>query len=131
MCKTNFFFNRELIILNRRRQREYNKNGKSVKYEKLAEEFLRKYKSASKSYNRNKVDELKDAEPGKASGVLKSMGAKPGDCTDGATFTLPSHQEGNLLYKESCEKRAQHLLQSVVCTLPLTLAYYLIVLRQD
>ena len=102
------FINKELKTLNRRKQREYNKNGKSVKYKKLATEFSRKYKAASKSYIRNKVDELKEAEPGKAFSVLKSMGAQPGDCTDETSFTLPIYQEANLTDQECCEKIAQH-----------------------
>ena len=52
--------------------------------------FSRKYKAAAESFIRNKVDELKEAEPVKAFKVLKSMGAQPGDCKDDYTFTLPS-----------------------------------------
>ena len=102
------FINKELKTLNRRKQREYNKNGKTAKYNEVASEFSRKYKAAAKSYIRKKVDQLKEAEPGKAFSVLKNMGAMPGDCTDEATFTLPSHLEGNLSDEECCEKIAQH-----------------------
>ena len=71
------FINKELKALSRRKQREYMKNGKSEKYKDLATVFSRKYKAAAKSFIRNKVDQLKEAEPGKAFGVLKSMGAQP------------------------------------------------------
>ena len=79
----------------------------------MSKEFSRKYKAASKSYIRNKVDQLKEAEPGKAFSVLKNMGAMPGDCTDEATFTLPSHLEGNLSDEECCEKIAQQITLDV------------------
>ena len=104
------FINKELKALNRRKQREYNKNGKSAKYKQLAAVFSRRYKAAARGYIRNKVDELKEAEPGKAFRVLKSMGAQPGDCTDDGTFTftLPSHQEANLSDQECAERIAEH-----------------------
>ena len=70
--------------------------------------FSRKYEAAAESFIRNKVDELKEAEPEKAFRVLKSMGAQPGDCTDDCTFTLPSHQEANLSDQECAERIAQH-----------------------
>ena len=125
------FINKELKTLNRQKQREYNKKGKSAKYEKLAAEFSRKYKAAAKRYIRNKVDELKEAEPGKAFGVLKSMGAQPGDCSEEMTFTLPSHQQANLTDQECAEKIAQHFAVISSEYPPLTLIYCLIGLRPD
>ena len=84
------------------------KNGKSEKYKDLATVFSRKYKAAAKSFIRNKVDQLKEAEPGKAFGVLKSMGAQPGDCSNDSTFSLPNHLEANLSDQECAEKIAQY-----------------------
>ena len=102
------FINKELKTLNRKKQREYNKHGKSAKYTQLAATFSRKYKAAARSYIRNKVDELKEAEPGRAFRVLKSLGAQPGDCIGDNTFTLPSHQEANLSDQECAESIAKH-----------------------
>ena len=70
------FINLELKKLNRRKQREYSKNGKSEKYKTLASKFKVKYKAAAERYIRNKVDNLKEAQPGRAFGILKSMGAR-------------------------------------------------------
>ena len=64
-----------------------------------------KYKQASERYIRSKVEQLKDAQPGKAFGVLKSMGAQPGDCSD-QEFTLPTHQ--GLTDEECAERIAKH-----------------------
>ena len=69
------FINKELKTLSRLKGREYNKRGKSMKYKRLENEFLLKYKAAAKRYIRAKVDDLKEAQPGKAYSVLKSMGA--------------------------------------------------------
>ena len=90
------FINKELKVLNRKKQREYIKKGKSVRYKKLKEEFYVKYKAAAERFMRNKVDELKEAQPGKAYNVLKTLCARPGDCIDDHTFSLPGHQELNL-----------------------------------
>ena len=100
------FINKELKSLNRRKQREYVKNGKSSKYRKLAKDFKSKYKTAAESYIRRKVDELKDSEPGKAYSILKIMGAQQGDSIDDNTFTLPSHD--GLSDQECADKIAQY-----------------------
>ena len=102
------FINKELKTLSRRKQRAYIKNGKSLKYKKLKEEFDSKYKAAAERYLRNKVDDLKEAQPGKAFNILKSMGAQPGDCSEDKTFSLPGHKEQNLTDEQSAEKIAEH-----------------------
>ena len=98
----------ELKQLKRRKMREWQKNGKSLKYENLSKEFTQKFKRAAQKYMRKNIDALKDAKPGKAFGILKSMGAQPGDCMGDATFTLPSHQTDGLTDKQSAEKIAEY-----------------------
>ena len=98
------FINKELKDISRRKQREYVKKGKSAKYKKLEADFTMKYKAAAKRFIRTKVDDLKDAQPGKAFSVLKAMGAQPGDCTDDQTFSLPGHLELGLSDQQCAEK---------------------------
>ena len=100
------FINFELKQLSRRRQREYNKRGKTAKYKQLSTLFDEKYKAAAKLHLRTKVDALKETKPGKAYKILKDMGAQPGDCTDSHTFTLPTHH--NLSALESAECISEH-----------------------
>ena len=102
------FINFELKELDRKKQREYRKQGKSAKYKKLAAEFGNKYKAAAQRYIRSKVEDLKEAQPGKAFGILKTMGAQPGDCSDDLTFSLPNHQELNLNDQQCAERIAEH-----------------------
>ena len=103
------FINAELKTIDRRKQREYKKKGKSAKYDKLAAEFAAKYKAAATRYIRSKVDDLKETQPGKAFGILKTMGAQPGDCADNdCAFTLPNHQELNLTDQQCAEYIAGH-----------------------
>ena len=102
------WMNLELKKLDRKKMREWRKNGKTEKYERLLSEFDKKYRAAAEKYMRKKIDALKQAKPGKAFKILKSMGAQPGDCTDDQTFTLPSHQSEGLSDKESAEKIADY-----------------------
>ena len=102
------FMNKELKTLNRRKQRAYIKGGKSEKYKKLKSEFDKKYKLAAEKYLRNKVDDLKETQPGKAYNILKSMGNQPGDCSDSQNFSLPEHQQLNLTDQQCAEKIAAH-----------------------
>ena len=105
------WINGELKQLKRRKMREWQKRGKSKKYDELSEEFGRKYKRAAEKYMQSKIDAMKDSKPGKAFGILKSMGAQPGDCAESTTFTLPSHQTEGLTNKECAEKIAEYFAQ--------------------
>ena len=102
------WMNAELRVLKRKRMREWIKNGKTEKYNKLAKEFEQKYNAAAEKYLKSKKDGLKEAKPGKAYSILKSMGAQPGDCSDATTFTLPVHQNENLTIEQSAERIAEH-----------------------
>ena len=105
------FITPELKQLKRLRQREYCKNGKSLKYQELRNKFDQKYKLAAQRFLRKKKEELKMTEPGKAYRILKNMGAQPGDSTDGNSFTLPEHLKDNLSPKQSADRIAQYFAQ--------------------
>ena len=106
------FINFELKVLSRRKQREYQKKGKSDKYKVLAKQFEIKYKAAAKKYINDKLEQLKGTKPGKAYSVLKSMGAQPGDCsTDNHTFTLPGHLEEQLTDQQAADRIAEHFAE--------------------
>ena len=100
------WINNELKTLSRRKQREWIKNGKSSKYKILQKKFSIKYSATAKKYMQDKVQNLKETQPGKAYKLFKSMGAQPGDCTDSNTFTLPNHQ--GLSDQECAEQIAEH-----------------------
>ena len=100
------WMNSELKVLSGRKMREWRKNGKSVKYEQLKKKFDQKFETAAQKYMENKIENLKESQPGKAYSTFKSMGAQPGDCTDNNTFTLPNHS--NLSDQESAEAIAEH-----------------------
>ena len=102
------FINFELKKLHRQKQRQYQKNGKCEKYDQLKATFDVKYREASAIFLRDKVDSLKECEPGKAYKILKNMGAQPGDCEDNHTFSLPNHLANNLSDQQSAECIADH-----------------------
>ena len=56
---------------------------------------------------RRKLDALKEAKPGKAFSILKSMGAQPGEDST-FTFILLSHQTEGLTDKQSAERIADY-----------------------
>ena len=69
------FITRELKILDRKRKREYYRNGKSQHYLDLSDQFGRKFKLAGKQFLQKNVDNMMEAKPGQAYKVLKRLGA--------------------------------------------------------
>ena len=59
---------------------------------------------------RKKIDALKNDRPGKAFGILKSMGAQPGENMGDKTltFNLPSHQAEGLTDEQCAERIAEY-----------------------
>ena len=49
--------------------REWQKRGKTEKYEKLAKEFELKYNAAAQKFMKKKIEALKETQPGKAFGI--------------------------------------------------------------
>ena len=103
------WINAELKRIDRLKNREYLKRGKSEKYKELAAKFSSKYKIETQKYLRRNLDDLKDCKPGQAYSVLKRMGAMPGDCVDKDSFTLPNH--AGLTNEQSAEKIADYFAQ--------------------
>ena len=101
------FIKKELKVLHRRKQREYVKKGKSLKYDKLKDEFDRKYKAAIEMYIRNRVDDLKEVQPGRAYNIFETMGAQPGDCIDDPSVSLPDHLRKNLSDEQFAERLSE------------------------
>ena len=102
------FINAELKKINRRKKREYQKRGKTTKYFELKKQFDVKFREAAEKYLNKYMDELREAKPGQAFGVLKRLGAQPGDCTDSNTFSLPVHESESLSPQQCAESIAQH-----------------------
>ena len=99
---------KELKQLDKQKKREYFKKGKSQKYLKLKALFDKKYKSAAQNYLNKNLDNLREAEPGKAFNILKRLGAKPGEGTDTGTFSLPNHESESFSAEQSAERIAEH-----------------------
>ena len=102
------WIDKELKTIARKKGREYNKRGKTLKYKKLSKDFDVKYKIAAEKFLRKNMDNLMESKPGQAYNILKRMGAQPGDCIDSNTFTLPAHEEENLSDEQSAERIASH-----------------------
>ena len=102
------FITAELKKIDRKKNREYTKRGKTEKYKQLEKQFQAKYKMEAHKYLNKNIDALRDTNPGKAFSILKKMGAQPGDCVDANTFTLPDHESENLSEEQSAERIAVH-----------------------
>ena len=100
------FISAELKQIDRKRNREYVKRGKTEKYKNLESLFQAKYKIEAEKHLKKSMDALKETNPGKAYGLLKKMGAQPGEDINTNSFTLPSHE--NLSAEQSAECIATH-----------------------
>ena len=69
------WINCELKYLDRRKKREYAKNGRSEKYLDIKAKFDKKFKEAAGRHINKNVNKLKLSNPGKAYKILKKMGA--------------------------------------------------------
>ena len=94
----------ELKNLDRKKKREWSKNGKSQKYISLKSEFDQKLKKAASQFITKCVTGLRSEHPGRAAATLKRLGGQPGDCEEGGTFTLQNHIDENLSVEEQLER---------------------------
>ena len=114
------FITIELKQLDRKRNREYIKRGKSMKYYELKKKFETLYKSEASKYLHKNVETLIQSKPGQAYKILKRLGAQPGDSVDSSSFTLPDHE--NLSAAESAERIAAHFSSISNTFLPLSVS---------
>ena len=97
------FITAELKKLDRKKKKEWRKNGKTQKYSRLKTEFDAKYKKAAAEFLKKCVSDMKTENPGKAATTMRKMGKMPGDCGDG-TFTLLNHIAEDLTVEEQIER---------------------------
>ena len=104
------FITKELKSLDRKRKREWKKNGKSERYKLLNKEFKEKFKKASSEFLKKNVSELKHSNPGKAARTLKRFAANPCDTEEDNFITLSSHSEDNLSDEQQLERIANYFV---------------------
>ena len=104
------FITAELKTLDRKKKREWKEKGRSDKYLSLRKEFRDKYKKEAANYLKKCVTNLKKDHPGKAAATLKRMGAQPGDCVEGSSFTLLSHIRENLTVEQQLERLTDYFV---------------------
>ena len=101
------YITKEIKVIDRRRRREYEKHGKSIKYLQMKTTYDRKLKAATQNYLNKNVRDLLETQPGKAYGVLKRLGAQPGETVDAGSFELPEHVSLGLTAQQSADRIAQ------------------------
>ena len=105
------FITTELKRLSRQKNREYLKKGKSDKYLNLKSQFEEKYKKEARKYLEKSIEGLREAKPGQAFSILKRLGAKPGECSDLSTFSLPVYESENLTEEQSAQRLAEYFAE--------------------
>ena len=105
---TKKFITKELKQIDRQKNREYIKTGKTDKYLKLKSLFDTKYKESAKKYLTKNLEDVREAQPGKVFSILRRLGSRPGDASDSDTFSLPEHERESLSHEQSVERIANH-----------------------
>ena len=81
----------DLSHLARQKQREYTKNGKSEKYIKLKQLFIKNEKEAISNYRQKRLDSIKNASRNAGYSILKKMGSRLGEEVN-MDLKLPCHE---------------------------------------
>ena len=101
------YFTEKLRKLKRRRQREYQKHGRSDKYLELKENFGESLRNEKMKYIMKISTEVAEGRRGSIYPALKKLGLRPGEDFH-QTFSLPSHTSQNLSPFQSAELIASH-----------------------
>ena len=104
------YFNEELRVLRRQRQRIYNKSGKSDKYMRIKNLFDKKLLAEKIKYRDKICREVKEGKRGSSYSALKKMSLRC-DQQVNREFILPEHQNLNLSPLESAEKIVEYFSQ--------------------
>jgi hypothetical protein len=101
------WFTEELRALKRTRLREYNRHGKSQKYNDLQGKFDKKFENEFKKYMTKIELEVTEGKRGSSYSALKKLGLRPGE-TSQPGFQLPEHVQNNISPAESVEIMADY-----------------------
>ena len=114
------FITKELKHLDRKRNREYLKSGKSFKYYELKKKFDKLYKLEARKYIDKNIDTLGKSNPGKAFKTLKRLGShSETNSHNDEIFVLPAHE--NLSASDCAESIAAHFSHISSSFPPLTI----------
>ena len=102
------YITKELKDLDRKKRREYCKNGRSEKYLEIRKEYDNKMRKATAKYLKKNVSLLKHENPRRAYKILKNMGAPPAENHENGAFSLSNHVEENLTAQQSVDRIAHH-----------------------
>ena len=99
----------EMIKANKRRlMREYEKNGKSLKYLNLKKSIDEDMERAVAKYKEKIIDDVKNGTKTSTYKALRRLGVRPGDDSSSDVFKLPDHISKHLSAEESANLIADH-----------------------
>ena len=101
------WFNEDLRAIKRARLREYNRHGKTQKYQDLKSKFDTKFRQEFFRYKAKIEMEVKEGKRGSSYSVIKKLGLRPGEVSH-PEFILPEHAVNNISPARSAEILADY-----------------------
>ena len=102
------YFNEELKIMRRQRDRVYVKEGKSAKYQELQRKFQIKLRCEATKYKDKIIQEVADGKRGSSYNAIRKLGDGPCDADKRKEFTIPSYVDNGLTPDQAANKLADH-----------------------
>ena len=102
------FFTEELRLLRRRRQREYQKRGRSDKYLELKERFEETLKNEARKYKEKVIQRVKDGDIKSSYKLLRNLGDGPQDKMKKRELKIPKFIDNNMSDQECADFLADH-----------------------
>ena len=116
------YFTEELKILRRRRNRVYQRTGKSKQYQKIKQEFEQKLVNEATKYKNKILEEVKDGKRGSGYSAIRRLGDGQSDWDGRKEFKIPAYVEEGLTANEAANKLADHFSAISQTVKPLDLA---------
>ena len=102
------YFTEELKILRRRRNRIYQRTGKSQQYQEIKNEFEQKLVNEATKYKNKILQEVKDGKRGSGYSAIRRLGDGQSDWDARKEFQIPAYCEKGLTANEAANKLADH-----------------------
>ena len=118
------YFTEELKILRRKRNRIYQKYGRSQKYLEAQQVFETRLKSEAIKYKQRIINEVNNGRRGSGYSAIRKLGDSQTDCDKKKEFTIPTYCERGLNPEEAANKLADHFAAINQTVQPLDLSKF-------
>ena len=102
------WFTEDMRKLKRRRDRVYDRNGKSQYYHEIQNDFKTKLKHGCEKYRARIIKEINEGKRGSGYRAIRKLGEGPADVEKKNEFVIPSFVDEGLMGLQSAERLAEH-----------------------